>query len=288
MDNRLAETETLQYQTKTLQEQIKVLREENERLKQQPPHTLHHHQHISQHHTPHSTLAPPLETHHTAIYRSHNTSMAQTPTHNASMDNSLTMVLDRFERFLTLQNDAIQQSLALLANSIREHYLSAAKLCDGKDPKEFEHWLDDFQRLATLAKKSPEDVALATSSCSLHRHVRELHNNGSTWEAIKTQLQETFSEYGSSTMARHRLQHIKQIDMPMHECISKFANLVEHAYGLSQTAHSSFILASTFIEGIMSPHIRNKLWSCKAESLKDVFSQAILEDQQQKLRALDF
>ena len=92
--------------------------------------------------------------------------MAQAPTHNASMDNSLTMVLDRFERSLTLQNHAIQQSLALSANSFRENYLSTAKHCDGKDPKEFEHWLDDVQRLATLAK-SPEDVVLATSRGSL-------------------------------------------------------------------------------------------------------------------------
>ena len=38
----------------------------------------------------------------------------------------------------------------------------------------------------------------------------------------------------------------------------------------------------------MSPHIRNKLRSCKAQSLKDVFSQAILENQKQKWRALDF
>ena len=131
-------------------------------------------------------------------------------------------------------------------------------------------------------------MALATSRGSLHRHVRELHNNGSTWEAIKAQLQGTFSDYESSNMARHRLQHLKQNDMPMHEYISKFAKLVEHAYGLSSAAHSSFILASTFIEGIMSPHIRNKLRSCKARSLKDVFSQAISEDQKQKLRALDF
>ena len=89
-------------------------------------------------------------------------------------------------------------------------------------------------------------------------------------------------------MARHRLQHLKQNDMPMHEYISKFANHVEHAYGLSSTEHSSFILASTFTEGILNPHIRNKLRSCKAQSLQDVFSQAILEDQKQKLRALDF
>ena len=89
--------------------------------------------------------------------------MAQELIHNASMDNSLTMVLDKFERSLTLQNNAIQGSLALSGNSFREHYLSAAKPCDGKDPKEFEHWLDDVQRLATLTKKSPDDVALATS-----------------------------------------------------------------------------------------------------------------------------
>ena len=98
--------------------------------------------------------------------------MAQAPTHNASMDNSLNMVLHRFERSLTLQNNAIQESLALSTNSFRKHYLSAAKSCDGKDPKEFEHWLDDVQRLATLTKRSPEDVALATSLGSLHRHVR--------------------------------------------------------------------------------------------------------------------
>ena len=287
VDNRLAETETLQYQTKALEEQIKALREENERLRQQtqatplpsthlPSAPAPHH---SQHHTPHVTFAPPLETYHTAIYRSNDTFIAQTPTHNASMDNSLIMVLHKFEKSLTLQNNAIQGSLALSATSYREHYLSTAKPCDGKDPKEFEHWLDDVQRLAILAKKSPEDVTLATSRGSLHRHVRELHNNGSTWETIKTQLQGTFSDYGSSIMARHRLTHLKQNDMPIHEYISKFANLVEHAYELSPTAQGSFILAFTFTEGIMSPHIRNKLRSCKALSLKDVFSQAILGDQ---------
>ena len=89
-------------------------------------------------------------------------------------------------------------------------------------------------------------------------------------------------------MARSRLPHLKQNDMPMHEYISKFANLVEHAYGLSCTAQGSFILVSTFIAGVMSPHIRNRLRSHKAQSLKDGFSQAILEDQKQMLRALDF
>ena len=113
------------------------------------------------------------------------------------------MVLDRFDRSLTLQNNAFQESLALSAISFREHYLSTVKPCDGKGPKEFEYWLDDVQSLATLANKSPENVALATYRGSLHRHVRELYNNDSTLE--KTQLQGTVSDYGSSTMARCRL-----------------------------------------------------------------------------------
>ena len=129
------------------------------------------------------------------------------------------MVLDRFERSLTLQNNGIQESLVLSANSFWEHYLSTAKPCDRKDPKEFGHWLDDVQRLATQARKSPEAVALATSRGSLQRHGREMHNNDSTWEAIKTQLQGTFSDYGSSTMARQRLPHPKENDIPMHKHI---------------------------------------------------------------------
>ena len=75
VDNRLAETETLQYQTKTLDEQMKALREKNERLKQQPQATQLPSMHLppppipqhSQHYAPHVTFAPPLETYHTAI-----------------------------------------------------------------------------------------------------------------------------------------------------------------------------------------------------------------------------
>ena len=124
VDNRLAETGTLQHQTKISEGQIKALREENERLKQQPhvtslqptylppPPTFH-----SKHHTPHVTFTSPLETYHTAIYSSHDTSIPWAPTHSASMDNSLTTVLDIFERSLTLQNNAFQESLVLLTNS---------------------------------------------------------------------------------------------------------------------------------------------------------------------------
>ena len=74
----------------------------------------------------------------------------------------------------------------------------------------------------------------------------------------------------------------------MHEYISKFSDLVEHAYTLTPTDPGSMILASTFIEGIMNPYIKNKLRSCKVSNLKDIFRFALQEDQKHKIRALDF
>ena len=74
----------------------------------------------------------------------------------------------------------------------------------------------------------------------------------------------------------------------MHEYISKFLDLVEHAYTLTPTDPGTMILASNFIEGIMNPYIRNKLRSCKVSNLRDIFKFAVVEDQKQKIRALDF
>ena len=74
----------------------------------------------------------------------------------------------------------------------------------------------------------------------------------------------------------------------MHEYNSKFSDFVEHAYTLTPTDPASMILASNFIEGIMNPHIKNKLRSCKISNLQDIFKFAIEEDQKQKIRALDF
>ena len=74
----------------------------------------------------------------------------------------------------------------------------------------------------------------------------------------------------------------------MHEYISKFSDLVEHAYTLTPTDPASMILASNFIEGIMNPYIKNKLGSCKISNLQDIFKSTLEEDQKQKIRALDF
>ena len=73
----------------------------------------------------------------------------------------------------------------------------------------------------------------------------------------------------------------------MHEYISKFSDLVEHAYTLTPTDPGSMILASNFIEGIMNPYIKNKLRSCKVSNLQDIFKFVLEKDQKQKIRALD-
>ena len=74
----------------------------------------------------------------------------------------------------------------------------------------------------------------------------------------------------------------------MHEYISKFSDLVEHAHTLTPIDPVSMILASNFIEGIMNPYIKNKLRSRKITNLQDIFKFVLEEDQKQKIRALDF
>ena len=80
----------------------------------------------------------------------------------------------------------------------------------------------------------------------------------------------------------------RQTDLAMHEYISKFTDLVEHAYTLTPTDPVSTILATNFTEGIKNPHIKNKLRSCKTSNLQAIFKFALEEDHQQKIRALDF
>ena len=74
----------------------------------------------------------------------------------------------------------------------------------------------------------------------------------------------------------------------MHEYITKFGDMVKHAYSIKATDSASIILASNFIEGVQNPHVKNKLESYQVKNLKDIFGHAIQEDLKQKIRALDF
>ena len=92
---------------------------------------------------------------------------------------------------------------------------------------------------------------------------------------MKTLLEERFSECENSTMANHRLTTFKQLQLPMHEYISKFTDLVEHAHNLQPIDTASTFLASHFIEGIANLHIKNKFGSYKISNLQDIFTFAL-------------
>ena len=111
---------------------------------------------------------------------------------------------------------------------------------------------------------------------------------GLNWDAIKDMIQERFSEFGSSIVARNKLSSFTQKTMAMHEYISEFTIILEHAHDIRPSDSKSTILAYTFIDGIQNPYIRNKLRSYNVQNLSELYGLAIKEDQKQKIRELDF
>ena len=209
--------------------------------------------------------------------------------YNQSMLNdSLVQMIDKFEKSILIQNSAIVQSLQQNRASSKEHYISSAKTYDGKDPKEFNGWLDSVTRLSRISDKELIEVAVATSTGQLHKYISELMGLGLNWDAIKGMIQERFSEFGSSIVARNKLSSFTQKTMAMHEYISEFTTILEHAHDIRPSDSKSTILASTFIDGIQNLYIRNKLRSYNVQNLSELYGLAIKEDQKQKIRELDF
>ena len=132
------------------------------------------------------------------------------------------------------------------------------------------------------------EVVLAISRGNLHKYISNLVSSGLSWLPIKVHLQERFSECSSTSMAKHKLTELRQSELPMHEYITKFGDMAEHAYSIKSTNSASVILASNFIEGIQNPPVKNKLRSYQIKNLKDIFGHAIQEVQKKKIRALDF
>ena len=93
----------------------------------------------------------------------------------------------------------------------------------------------------------------------LYKYISQLTDSGLNWDMIKPLIQERFSEFGSSIIARNKLTSLAQKTMAMHEYISEFSSLMEHAHGIKPTDPKSRILASNFIDGIQNPYIKNKL-----------------------------
>ena len=76
--------------------------------------------------------------------------------------------------------------------------------------------------------------------------------------------------------------------MAIHEYISEFTSIVEHAHSINPTDTPSTILASNFIDGIQNPCTKNKLRSYTTQNLSELYGFALKEDLKQKIRELDF
>ena len=186
--------------------------------------------------------------------------------------------MDILNRSMTNQYTVLQETLRQSQSVFKEHYFSNAQSCDGKDPKEFGMWFDEV----SICDKNPMEVALAISKGTLHKYINELVSSGMSWLPIKGQLQERFSESGSATMAKHKLTQLEQLELLMHECITKFGDMAKDAYSIKPTNSASIILASNVIEGVQNPHVKNKLRSYQVKNLKDMLGHCIHEDQSRR------
>ena len=71
------------------------------------------------------------------------------PDYNQPMNN---------ESFISLLSSTIAHNLKQNTALHKEHYISSAKTYDGKDPKEFNNWLDNVNRLSRISGKDHLDV----------------------------------------------------------------------------------------------------------------------------------
>ena len=76
--------------------------------------------------------------------------------------------------------------------------------------------------------------------------------------------------------------------MAMHEYISEFTSLVEHAHQIKPTDTGSHLLATQFIQGISNLYIKSRLRFLISKSqlhnLSELFGFALQENQKQKIR----
>ena len=130
----------------------------------------------------------------------------------------------------------------------KEQFLNNPKTCDGTNPKDFQSWLEEIDRLSDVTDKTSIAVAIFTARGPLYNHIKELQNNKHEWDVIKQKLLERFSEFGSAIMAKHKLNTLKQNDTPMHEYISKFISLTRHAYNVDPSTPQTEMLILPFID----------------------------------------
>ena len=106
------------------------------------------------------------------------------------------------ETVISLLSSTIEHTLKQNTALHKEHYISSAKTYDGKDPKEFNKWLDNVDRISRILNRDHLDIAISTSIGQPYKYISELTDSGLNWDMIKSLIQERFSECGSSIIAR--------------------------------------------------------------------------------------
>ena len=104
-------------------------------------------------------------------------------------------------------------------------------------------------------------VASVTLRASVHRYIKELISQNSTWDEIKVKLHERFYECTSIAAAQNKLSCLKQGDDSIHEYITKFTDLLEHACSVTPSDTSTGFLINLFIKDINDSrkYTKNKL-----------------------------
>ena len=118
--------------------------------------------------------------------------------------------------------------------------------------------------------RTPLEVALAICRGNLHKYISELVSSGLSWLPMKVHLQERFSECGSVTMAKHKLTQMKHLELPMHEYIAKFGDMVVHVYSIKATNSASAILASNMAQ-------KGHYTDCKNANITDSATDKVMD-----------
>ena len=159
---------------------------------------------------------------------------------------------------MTKTNEYMQESLENQASASKDYFISSAKICDGKSPKDFSIWQGDVNRYTRYTHKDPNDIALMTSHGSLYTYVKELTFSGKNWPDIKPFLQSRFSECGNPILAKYRSNLLKQGDRP---CMIIMVNM--QGYWNMHTIFNQLIQLLSHLFPVkfskLQTHIRSKL-----------------------------
>ena len=88
-------------------------------------------------------------------YNNSNPNTPHMPDYNQPINN---------DTVISLLSSTIEHTLKQNTALHKEHYISSAKTYDGKDPKEFNKWLDNVDRISRILNRDHLDIAISNFS----------------------------------------------------------------------------------------------------------------------------